>query len=111
MKPEDVKSTQWSDYEIIFNDIEEDYSAIWGRYRDGDEKCLGIRWNTSHKGIGYPTGNGGSPQWFVIPTFIDTFLEKLFTVSIEKNLKNESAEEYSEKIKNAIREFVNKSEM
>lgn len=105
MKAEKVKPKDWLTDEnypirIVFESDKENYSVIWGKYKN--EKKLGVRWNgiTSR---GYP-GQGEHPTWYVEPDFLATaILQRLLTLSIDSEQT-----EYLDNLKFAINELTNK---
>ena len=85
---EDVRPQRWSKILDLYDDG--GFSAIWGKYNNSRQRCLGIRWNgNDDEGeIGYPS-LGGYPVWFVVPgKFAQMFLLDLYT----KTVKNSSCE-------------------
>jgi hypothetical protein len=77
------KDWQWDasyPIRILFDSDEENYSIIWGKYKN--HKALGVRWNGGVS-RGYP-GQGGHPTWYVEPNFIAiTILQRLQTMAID----------------------------
>lgn len=66
MNPKDVKPKDWTSGEIIFHDLDNTYSAIFGTCR-GTVYNLGIRWDGETEiDRGYP-GQADNPLWFVVP--------------------------------------------
>lgn len=105
MNPNNVNPNDWEKHEVIFNDVDEGYSAVWGKFRD--EYTLGIRWNGSDdKAKGYPV-QGAHPLWFVVPKdLIITILQQLLLGAIKNKLKKNKEELYATKILNAIEKFT-----
>ncbi len=105
MKPYDVKPKAWCEPKVIFYDAHENISAVYGIYKEN--LALGIRWNKFEGNeIGYPR-RGNYPLWQVQhPLFILPILDKLLTISEERNLKNKEGEQFSNKIRNAIKIFA-----
>ena len=105
MKAKDVKPQDWckdNNYpiRILYESVEENYSVIWGKYKD--HKALGVRWNGGTN-RGYP-GQGGHPTWYVEPDFIAiVILQRLLILAID----NED-NKYLEDIKFAINELTDK---
>lgn len=61
-----VRPGKWKNVIDLYDDGSS--SAIWGRYHDSTNRCLGVRWNGG-KSYGYPN-QGGNPLWYVEPNFI-----------------------------------------
>lgn len=109
IKPEDVNPKEWRSHQIIFNEPEENYSAIFGYYR-GCQSCLGLRWN-GHAGNerGNP-GEGDEPCWFLVPDALTlSTLERLLVIATEKKLTNEFGELYSNELRKIILEYSSDS--
>ncbi len=85
MKAQKVNPKDWlwdDNYpiRILFDSDEENYSVIWGKYKN--HKALGVRWNGGTT-RGYP-GQGGHPTWYVEPNFIAiVILQRLLTIAID----------------------------
>ena len=63
-----VRPQKWSRVIDLYDD--DIYSAIWGSYDEGDERCLGVRWNgDTNRPCGYPS-QGGNPVWYVEKDFL-----------------------------------------
>lgn len=91
-----VRPDKWEDDSIIVLYDDNKFSVIWGKFKDNDEKVLGIRWNDS-----FPS-QGAYPTWFVVPEFLnqgilDSILKKLQEGDLPD--KNESIERASELLK------------
>ena len=63
----DVRPAKWSDIIDLYDDGE--YSAIWGRYENGAQRELGVRWNGYDDSKGFPLSSG-HPVWYVEPYYI-----------------------------------------
>lgn len=88
----------------------EGFSAIWGRFDNDDNFCLGARWNGGEDERGYP-GQGAYPLWFVIPDYLAlSMLERLNTNALQDDLRAENGEPCSIRINKAIRVFMNQSD-
>jgi len=100
MNPHDVKPNAWTEIEVIFNDTNQEYSAIWGKFNG--TYCLGTRWNGELDQRGYP-GQGEYPLWFVEPDFLTVpILQRLFLLSLKNRLIDSNGELYSDKLERAI---------
>lgn len=88
---------------ILFDDDE--FSAVWGEYHSN--LCLGTRWNGDNDDErGYP-GQGAYPLWFVVPDYLTlSTLERLNTISLQQDLRDENDEPFSNKINRTIRGFI-----
>jgi hypothetical protein len=105
MKASEVRPKDWLQDEsypirILYDNDEEDYSIIWGKYKN--HKALGVRWR-GEINRGYP-GQGIYPTWYVEPDFIAiTILYRILTLAID-----EDNIEYLENIQFAISELTDK---
>lgn len=81
---EDVNPQKWSDLEVLFDNG--DYSVVVGEF-DGDH-ALGIRWNGSENGLGFPNQRG-NPIWHVAPEF----LEEPILKAIYREMADETLED------------------
>lgn len=98
MHPNRVNPRDWSEHEVIFNDLREGFSGVWGLFRGAP--ALGLRWDGDEEERGYP-GQGAYPLWFVIPEYLTlSTLERLLTTSIERGLG------FERNIMRAISEFL-----
>jgi len=104
MQPNLVNPADWQNHEVIFDDG--DFSAVWGQYKG--IFCLGTRWNgDGNDERGYP-GQGAYPLWFIIPEYLTlSVLERLNTISIQSDLRDDNNQAYSDNINATIREFLN----
>lgn len=104
MNPTQVNPAAWQNHEVIFDDGE--FSAVWGEFHGN--RCLGTRWNgDTDDERGYP-GQGAYPLWFVVPDYLAlSTLERLNTISLQQDLRDDNDESYSNRINRAIREFMN----
>lgn len=85
MKAIEVKPKDWTwdeNYPIRILYESEDYSVIWGKYRD--VPCLGSRWNYSEVSErGFP-GTGEYPTWYIEPDFFaSAILQRLLTFALD----------------------------
>lgn len=104
MNPTNVNPAAWSDHEVIFDDLESEYSALWGKYQG--KLCLGTRWNGPHEERGYP-GQGQYPLWFVEPDFLTlAILQRLFIEAMKSRLQDTTGGFYSDKIAKAIQQYL-----
>lgn len=62
-----VRPHAWTDILVLYDDGE--YSAIWGRYKKGSCRVMGVRWNGREDTVGYPN-QGRNPLWYVEPDFL-----------------------------------------
>lgn len=105
MRATDVKPKDWYWDEsytprILFESNEENYSVIWGKYKN--IKALGVRWNGGTE-RGYP-GQGGHPTWYVEPDFIAiSIIQRLLNLALE-NQNND----YLGNIRFALTELIDK---
>ena len=51
-------------HKVLYND---EFSIVWGTWRQSGKKCLGMRWDESPKEPGFPMGFNNCPRWLVIP--------------------------------------------
>lgn len=104
MKASEVNPKNWNldtNYPIKVLYDDEDYSVIWGKYKD--KKSLGARWSGDEE-RGYP-GQGEYPTWYVEPDFIAiAILQRILTQAIDS--KNS---QYLDNIYFAINELMNKN--
>jgi len=67
---------------ILFENDEENYSVIFGKYKNN--KSVGVRWNGGTT-RGYP-GQGGHPTWYIEPDFLAiTILQRILILAIDNN--------------------------
>ena len=85
MKASEVNPKNWNwdpNYPIRVLYDDEDYSLIWGKYKE--KKALGARWSGDEE-RGYP-GQGEYPTWYVEPDFISiAILQRLLTQAIDSD--------------------------
>jgi hypothetical protein len=65
MKPTDVNDSMFPIHKVLYDD---EFSIVWGTWRQSGKKGLGMRWNELPKEPGFPTGFNNCPRWLVIPT-------------------------------------------
>jgi hypothetical protein len=65
MKPTDVNDSMFPIRKVLYND---EFSVVWGTWRQSGKKGLGMRWDASPSEPGFPTGFSNCPRWLVIPT-------------------------------------------
>ena len=83
-----VRPKKWKNVIDLYDD--EAYSAIWGNYDGGKNRCLGVRWNGEKEHCGYPS-QGGNPLWYVEPDFLtkDILSSLLYKVIHSNNLPHQ----------------------
>jgi hypothetical protein len=91
MRPEDVNSTQFKPFSIIYNDGE--FAIAIGKWENNSHDSIAARWNGEQGKNGYPNNRNGIPCWFLISDDLkDIFLVSLLNSkhsnksSILKNL-------------------------
>jgi hypothetical protein len=65
MKPTDVNDSMFPIHKVLYKD---EFSIVWGTWRQSGKKGLGMRWDELPKEPGFPTGFNNCPRWLVIPT-------------------------------------------
>lgn len=100
MNPHDVKPNAWTEIDVIFSDVDHEYSVIWGKFND--TYCLGTRWNGDMGQRGYP-GQGEYLLWFVEPESPTLpILQRLYLLSLQNWSVDLDGELYSDKVERAI---------
>lgn len=96
MKPEDVHSSNFTHHEVLFDKY--GFSIAIGNWEDNPEcPAIGMRWNESPDGRGYPKVFG-HPQWFIVENEIAILLLS----SLLGKVKNENRQ----KILKAIQDIL-----
>jgi hypothetical protein len=97
-----VAPKKWTNTIILYDNGY--YSAIWGSFDGGLDRCLGVRWNGEVNDVGYPN-QGGNPLWYVEPKFLTEpiLLSLLSNLIDDKSINNR--EEYKKNILLALDEF------
>ena len=65
MKPTDVNDGMFPVDKVLYND---EFSIVWGTWKQSGKKGLGMRWDDSPKEPGFPTRSNNCACWLVIPT-------------------------------------------
>jgi hypothetical protein len=86
-KGKSVRPNKWNNVIDLYDD--DDSSAIWGKYGNSTNNCLGVRWNGKGEEHGYPN-QGKNPLWYVEPDFVtkNILLELLSRVNKNASLGN-----------------------
>ena len=62
------------------------YSIALSKYKDNKNHSIGIRWNDSNNGKGFPTRYWGQPAWTIIPdNLVIPVLDALSKLEDEKD--------------------------
>jgi len=94
----EVRPQRWSRVIDLYDDGV--YSAIWGSYDGGSQRCLGVRWNgnDTDEPYGYPS-QGGHPLWYVE---YDPLVRPILCALLAEVSKNKSLERRDEYQRNLL---------
>lgn len=98
-----VRPRRWSNVIDLYDDAT--YSAIWGSYDGGSERCLGVRWNgnDTDEPYGYPN-QGRNPLWYVERGFLARPILSALLCELARNRSFQRREDYQRNILVALSE-------